>query len=91
MSLTSTRALPDTVLQEIRNALAVVCREIVMKDGAEGKKEEQQDQMMEKVFLHNHLERHSPIPLTIRLLQEEDCAVRNMLTRHCQRPEALPI
>lgn len=44
MSLTSTRALPDTVVQEIRNALAVVCREIVMKDGAEGKKEEQQDQ-----------------------------------------------
>ena len=44
------KALPDFLLQEIRNLLAVHCREVLMESKADGIKKDGQDVLMQKVF-----------------------------------------
>jgi len=42
--------LPDVVVQDIRNTLALHCREIVMKGKADGEKSNKQDQLFFKSY-----------------------------------------
>jgi hypothetical protein len=51
-------AFPVHLLQEFRNLVSVVCRDIVMTDKASGEKTEEQQAMMEKLF-HGDIARSS--------------------------------